>query len=392
MPSSKRPITASSASFSPRESPSSLGKHAASSFCPAERSCLECHRRKIKCDRQLPCSYCTKTRVHCVSAQPSRKSRRFPGPTDVDVLTRLRCLEDASAQVDAGTRDGDLDRSSFQGRMPPTADQGHRNTRSEISPVGEDVTRDHGDEDGKLVFEKGKPRYVHNSFWAELDHEVCSLSTQSCVLPRITEMERDKSTRPLQLLFSGFFQQDASVSSSTFLIHSYFRRWISAPESMRLSVIIHCCNNHDLPSATVTDSLVSQKANLEDAGNGHSDNGEHGDGTAQVSISSFQSPTTHSGFIFSYHSLSQELQRFHPPPERIFSLWQLYLESVDPLLKMFHSPTIQKQVLRAGQDLSNIGRGTEALMFAIYYAAVTSMEKSECLRCLKEERTVLLER
>jgi hypothetical protein len=30
------------------------------------RSCDECRRRKIKCNRQMPCSHCTATRKHCV--------------------------------------------------------------------------------------------------------------------------------------------------------------------------------------------------------------------------------------------------------------------------------------------------------------------------------------
>lgn len=35
------------------------------------RSCLECRRRKIKCDRSLPCAYCTRTKLQCT--YPSRR-------------------------------------------------------------------------------------------------------------------------------------------------------------------------------------------------------------------------------------------------------------------------------------------------------------------------------
>lgn len=39
------------------------------------RSCDECRRRKIKCNRQMPCNHCTATRKHCffsnVSSRPT---------------------------------------------------------------------------------------------------------------------------------------------------------------------------------------------------------------------------------------------------------------------------------------------------------------------------------
>lgn len=35
------------------------------------RSCIECRRRKIKCNRQMPCNHCTATRKHCVFSNVS---------------------------------------------------------------------------------------------------------------------------------------------------------------------------------------------------------------------------------------------------------------------------------------------------------------------------------
>lgn len=87
-----------------------------------------------------------------------------------------------------------------------------------------------------------------------------------------------------------------------------------------------------------------------------------------------------------------QLSPLHPPPERVFTLWQTFLENVDPLLKMFHTPTVQKQILRASQHLDQIPPPLEALMFSIYYAAATSLSCFECTEELKEERTTLLHR
>ncbi len=85
------------------------------------------------------------------------------------------------------------------------------------------------------------------------------------------------------------------------------------------------------------------------------------------------------------------LRRLHPQETRIFTLWQIYLENVDPLLKIMHVPTTQAQILRACSHLDTIPPPVEALMFAIYYAAVTSLQTST-QSLLSEEPGVLLDR
>lgn len=72
----------------------------------------------------------------------------------------------------------------------------------------------------------------------------------------------------------------------------------------------------------------------------------------------------------------QDLTHLHPATERIFPLWQVYLENVNPLLRILHVPTTQRQLLQASGSLAGIPPSFEALMFAIYYAAVASMQSS----------------
>jgi hypothetical protein len=99
-----------------------------------------------------------------------------------------------------------------------------------------------------------------------------------------------------------------------------------------------------------------------------------------------------SGFAFGLRSLGTNLQQLHPTPERIFSLWQTYLETVDPLLKIFHTPTVQRQITQTSHKLDKIDPAQEALMFSIYYAAITSMRCPGSQAELQEDRNVLLER
>lgn len=57
-------------------------------------SCRECRRRKIKCSRSMPCSYCVKTEIECVYPVPSSRSSKNPtAAVDGDVLARLETVE-----------------------------------------------------------------------------------------------------------------------------------------------------------------------------------------------------------------------------------------------------------------------------------------------------------
>jgi len=104
------------------------------------------------------------------------------------------------------------------------------------------------------------------------------------------------------------------------------------------------------------------------------------------------SPQKSPSFLFGSNGMSLTGQPHHPRPQLIFVIWQTYLENVDPLLKIFHGPTTQRRILKATQDLSAIDPATEALMFAIYYATVMSMQPADCQSNLKEDRSNLLAR
>jgi hypothetical protein len=68
-----------------------------------------------------------------------------------------------------------------------------------------------------------------------------------------------------------------------------------------------------------------------------------------------------------------DLSTLHPTQGQIFKLWQVYLENIDPLLKITHTPTLQPRIIDAAADLSDIPPPLEALMFAIYCVATLSL-------------------
>lgn len=100
---------------------------------------------------------------------------------------------------------------------------------------------------------------------------------------------------------------------------------------------------------------------------------------------------TPEGFLFgSIGGTSRDLVDLHPPPVHIFRLWQTFLVNVNPMVKMFHAPTIQQMILDASGDLANVPRHTEALMFAIYFISVISLQDQDCRSMFHESKANLL--
>ena len=73
-----------------------------------------------------------------------------------------------------------------------------------------------------------------------------------------------------------------------------------------------------------------------------------------------------------------DLSLFHPPPAQIFKLWQIYLDNVDPLLKVTHTPTLQPRIIDAIGDLSSVGPALNCLLYGIYCIAVLTLQAGEC--------------
>lgn len=68
------------------------------------------------------------------------------------------------------------------------------------------------------------------------------------------------------------------------------------------------------------------------------------------------------------------IQQCHPSPTGVFRLWQAFVDNVDPLVKIIHTPTVQSRLVQASLEADTIEPSFEALMFAIYYAATISSQ------------------
>lgn len=82
----------------------------------------------------------------------------------------------------------------------------------------------------------------------------------------------------------------------------------------------------------------------------------------------------------------------HPPVRRIFEYWHIYETRVDPLVKVFHGPTVKKALFRVIDDLNSVPPSFEALLFSVYYAAISSCTAREARQRFGERQDVLRKR
>lgn len=102
------------------------------------------------------------------------------------------------------------------------------------------------------------------------------------------------------------------------------------------------------------------------------------EGSSPATIRSNKEPVVdHHAFVLGYRSADVDLRKLHPLPSQIPFIWQVYTENVDPLVKILHIPTMNNIIRKLRTDLDSLSPPLEALMFSIYYAAITSMEDDE---------------
>jgi len=73
-------------------------------------------------------------------------------------------------------------------------------------------------------------------------------------------------------------------------------------------------------------------------------------------------------------------------------LWEYYVRNIDILVKVLYKPTVESIIKSASLNLESLDASTETLLFAVWFATVTTMSREECLRLHKEERSLVLSR
>lgn len=73
-------------------------------------------------------------------------------------------------------------------------------------------------------------------------------------------------------------------------------------------------------------------------------------------------------------------------------LFQLFSDNVLPLVRIFHTTSLIRLFWGAAARTDSLDKETEALLFAIYYSAVISIDPVQCGNITGQPRPVMVER
>ncbi|PVH74877.1 hypothetical protein DL98DRAFT_602819 [Cadophora sp. DSE1049] len=94
--------------------------------------------------------------------------------------------------------------------------------------------------------------------------------------------------------------------------------------------------------------------------------------------------------LSSFHKPDSPADLPHPPRACAIRLWQAYLNNVDPVIKVFHIPTIQSLVYTSINSPSDDNADGNTLLFSIYFAATASLSDLNVLTLLGQDKNTAL--
>ncbi|KAI1418136.1 fungal-specific transcription factor domain-containing protein [Hypoxylon sp. FL1857] len=229
---------------------------------PHSRSCKECYRRKLRCDRAQTCSNCARLCVTCVyTDEPIRRDRKskLRGQGLVDRVAELERLVCQLEGQDSLERSQTRIQESAQDEFP--------------------ISQQHP---GRLIADKnGKSRLLANTFWACPPTEI---EYSNCIL---------------------------------------------------------------------------------------------GDDSTHKLTPSFLANSSYGSFLFPQAVPQMQIATVQPNLGQMRQLWGIYVQNVDPLVRILHKPSINQIINDMSLDEHGPGLETMALLLAICYSAVSSLPPSQ---------------
>ncbi|KAI0893495.1 fungal-specific transcription factor domain-containing protein [Annulohypoxylon nitens] len=284
------------------------------------RSCVTCRTRKVRCDKSSPCSNCRRANIPCVFPnldKPPRWARRL------ERIANSAKAAQENEQVDPNVGQV-MDRlRSLEGlvkELSSQLEQAHASAR-------------------------GSPSASANS-------------------PENSGHDRDTGHNP---------DPPSSVQHMSNVQSSFGRMVLGdAGQSRYVSSGFW---------SRVNDELHGLKMDAQGLAGGDYDSSgdEDSPGKTPSTQELDRTPSERHAFLFrnNLSSPSPDLREFHPLPSQIPFLLNVFSENVNIMARIVHIPTVNKIVRDAGSDLSTLTPANEALMFAIYYASITSMEEED---------------
>ncbi|SJX60900.1 uncharacterized protein SRS1_12128 [Sporisorium reilianum f. sp. reilianum] len=303
-------------------------------------SCEECQKRKSKCDKQEPCSMCRQRGIVCTPAflDPHKpRKKRFP---ERELLDRIRRYEDLLTTVGI-----DKDQSAYD--VP-------------------DISSASSSRSGGASRPSKRSRLSSADSTASVDAQPTTLSTHR---PGLSAKDVPP-TPPHTATIDSDIGDLESILESVPLLHGRASRTPQSSESGPPS-------SHTLSAAPVFSDAFTPPS-------GHA----HYAPISEVAVSSTLVIHKHLDLMFpddgsKYFNLDDHCPGKplrHPDASLMFRLLHIYEQNVHPLIKVVHMPSVRERFCDISADPSSANAHGDALMFAIYAIAVSTITAAECGR------------
>ncbi|KAL1839240.1 hypothetical protein VTJ49DRAFT_1718 [Mycothermus thermophilus] len=317
------------------------------------RSCVTCRRRKVRCDKHMPCSNCRRTMMPCIFPPPGRAPRRSrpkdpnaphkqpSSEREMELVQRLRKLEGIVRELSGQIEVESSRRPSTSGNSPNSPEILALRERSNLSGAN------HGASGSRSA----------------------SVGANSPVVPG------SRPPRPES--------ESGSHGPGSPEVHKQFGRLVLTDRGTVARYV----------SSSLWSSINDELDELRKASqNLTSDDSAESDIEASPESPDNARGADHRAFLFGYRSADVDLRPLHPLPSQIPFIWQVYQENVDPVLKVVHVPSMTHVIKRLSHNFDDLTPSMEALMFSIYYAAITSLDEEEVKLNFNADKCALVQK
>ncbi|TQV91571.1 Fungal specific transcription factor [Cordyceps javanica] len=277
------------------------------------RSCVTCRSRKVRCDKKTPCSNCRRAQIPCVLPSDDRPPRW---------ARRLDRLAQAST---AATAPAAAESSQVMSRL--------QNLENLVKNLSAELHQARLPGDAR----------------AHASSPSSSAQVWQAASPTSTGSNSQSQRQPGRLI-PGNSGQSQYIASGF---------WSQISDEL--------------------DSLKIETERLVDGGSDTSDDDISSPATNHSTLELDRTPAQRHAFLFGSNLRPQaSAADCHPLPSQVPFLIDIFATNVNMIAQVAHIPTVRKLIREVpGGDLSALSPADAALMFAIYYAAVTSMEETE---------------
>jgi hypothetical protein len=393
------------------------------------RSCVTCRQRKVRCDKRAPCSNCRRADIACVFPsldRPPRWARRIKEAAAVAGGEGGAGMSAAGLSASAGLNGG-LGEGGFGAPMPSHYSQlpQQQQQRASISQTPGGIASmssavGSGAAAGGLGAPGGglaaDPRAGPRSTRDNPDHGSSGDNHSSPgveqVMDRLGQLERLVTELGGQLAPEKLADLVAAASNAGSKGGSGRGRGrrsiaqtsgsgtaggrsrgdsahdarylpplpphhVQAPQSQQGRLVSDTASEPRFVSGPIWpkmhDELVNSKA--------PTDGGDDDDATTSSDDSQSEAPpAARHAFLFGHNLRGgpPPLEQFKPAPQHFPYLFQIFVDNVSMLLQVVHVPSVAGTMRRLKNGIApDMKLSDQALMFAVFYASVMSMEEEE---------------